>query len=107
MRQANRTRSPTDVLGDELENLLQREIVAAENVALAGPARVQRGKMTLRDVVRYYSTLEGRTPPGPHDEKILVPLRLNEQESADLIAFLESLTGEPLPADLLRRPETP
>jgi cytochrome c peroxidase len=77
------------------------------NVALTAPYMHQGQLATLRDVVRYYSTLAGRTPPGPHDEKILVPLRLDEQESADLIAFLESLTGEPLPADLLRRPETP
>src|SRR5262245_26453924 len=35
MRQTNRTRSPADVRCDELENLLQREVVAAEDVPLA------------------------------------------------------------------------
>ena len=74
------------------------------NVALTAPYMHQGQLSTLRDVVRYYSTLEGRMPPGTQDEKILFALRLDEGESADLIAFLESLTGEPLPADLLRRP---
>jgi cytochrome c peroxidase len=77
------------------------------NVALTAPYMHQGQLATLRDVLRYYSTLEGRTPPGLHDEKILVPLHLTEQETADLIAFLESLTGAPLPSDLLRRPASP
>ena len=62
---------------------------------------------TLKDVVRYYSTLEGRRPPGPHDEKILAPLNLTEGEMDDLVAFLESLTGEPLPPELLHPPASP
>ena len=77
------------------------------NVALTAPYMHQGQLATLGDVLRYYSTLEGRTPPGPHDEKILVPLHLDEGETADLIAFLESLTGVPLPGDLLLRPPAP
>ena len=77
------------------------------NVAATAPYMHQGQLATLADVVRYYSTLEGRTPPGPHDEKILVPLHLDEGEAADLIAFLESLTGEALPAELIRRPAAP
>jgi cytochrome c peroxidase len=77
------------------------------NVALTAPYMHQGQLATLRDVLRYYSTLEGRTPPGPHDEKILVPLHLDEQETTDLVAFLESLTGAPLPPELLRRPASP
>jgi cytochrome c peroxidase len=77
------------------------------NVAQTAPYMHQGQLATLADVVRYYSTLEGRTPPGPHDEKILVPLRLDEGEAADLIAFLESLGGQPLAPELLRRPASP
>ena len=77
------------------------------NVAATAPYMHQGQLATLDDVVRYYSTLEGRMPPGPHDEKILVPLRLDQGETADLIAFLESLTGAALPPELLRRPATP
>ena len=77
------------------------------NVATTPPYMHQGQLATLRDVVRYYSTLEGRTPPDPHDEQILAPLNLDEGETADLIAFLESLTGEPLVPELLRRPPSP
>ncbi len=77
------------------------------HVAATAPYMHQGQLATLADVVRYYSTLSGRTPPGPDDEKILAPLRLDEGEMADLIAFLESLTGQPLPPELLRRPPSP
>ena len=43
---------------------------------------------TLRDVVRFYSTLEGALPPGHHQERILRPLQLTEGELDDLVAFL-------------------
>jgi cytochrome c peroxidase len=74
------------------------------NVARTAPYMHQGQLATLRDVVRYYSTLEGRRPPGPQDEKILAPLGLTEAEIDDVVAFLESLTGEPLPAELLAAP---
>lgn len=77
------------------------------NVATTAPYMHQGQLATLADVVRYYSTLEGRTPPGPDDEKILAPLNLDERESADLVAFLEALTGQPLPPELRRRPAGP
>ena len=77
------------------------------NVASTAPYMHQGQLATLRDVVRYYSTLEGRTPPGPHDEKILAPLHLTDGEIDDVVAFLESLTGEPLPPELLAPPPSP
>jgi cytochrome c peroxidase len=45
---------------------------------------------TLRDVVDHYSNL---SPDRLHSdgEAILKPLRLTDQESRDLVAFLESL----------------
>ena len=58
---------------------------------------------TLSDVVRFYSQLPG-SPQLGHRELTLVPLALTPQEEAQLVAFLESLTGEPLPAELLRAP---
>ena len=77
------------------------------NVAGTAPYMHQGQMATLKDVLRYYSTLEGRRPPGPHDEKILAPLNLTEGELDDLVAFLESLTGAPLPAELLHPPASP
>jgi hypothetical protein len=44
---------------------------------------------------------------GHHREKILVPLNLSDEEMTDLEAFLNTLTGPPLPADLLQRPDSP
>ena len=51
MRQTNRTRSPADVLCDELKDLLQREVVAAQDVTLAGGASLQGREVAGRDVV--------------------------------------------------------
>lgn len=65
------------------------------NVALSPPYMHQGQFATLRDVVRFYSTLEGATQVGHHQELTLQPLKLSESEIDDLVAFLESLTGEP------------
>ena len=55
---------------------------------------------TLEDVVRYYNTGGGTTGfPGVKDP-LLVPLALTNAEIGDLVAFLESLTGDPVPAAL-------
>jgi cytochrome c peroxidase len=53
---------------------------------------------TLREVVDFYAAGGGATPY-TKDEK-LKPLNLTEEQKNDLVAFLESLTGEPVPADL-------
>jgi cytochrome c peroxidase len=47
---------------------------------------------TLADVVAFYSTLPGR-PPAGHRELTLVPVYLDEGQQADLVAFLEALSG--------------
>jgi cytochrome c peroxidase len=66
------------------------------NVALTPPYMHQGQFATLRDVLHYYSTLEGATQVGHHQEQTLRPLELSEQEMTDLIAFLESLSGREL-----------
>jgi cytochrome c peroxidase len=48
---------------------------------------------TLGDVVRHYSELD-EDRLHADGERILKPLRLSEAESADLVAFLESLSPE-------------
>ncbi|MDP7005244.1 MAG: hypothetical protein QF718_03430, partial [Phycisphaerales bacterium] len=52
------------------------------------------------DVLEHYSTLENFVSSDHHRETILEPLNLTEQQKADLIAFLESLTA-PLPDESL------
>jgi len=48
---------------------------------------------SLREVVSFYSTLEGASKVGHHDEQVLQPLHLSSGEQLDLIAFLESLNA--------------
>ncbi len=61
----------------------------------------------LESVLEFYSSLEGSSGQSHHAERILKPLELTQSETRDLIAFLESLEGEPLPAHLLAPPESP
>lgn len=73
------------------------------NVARTAPYMHQGQVATLRDVVRYYSTLEGALSAGHHGETVLVPLKLTDREIDDLVAFLGTLTDESIP-EVLRKP---
>jgi len=55
---------------------------------------------TLADVVDFYNGGGGTPVSGSKDPR-LVPLGLSAEEKADLIAFLNSLSGEPIPERLL------
>ena len=77
------------------------------NVATRGPYMHGGQLLTLEAVLRFYSTLEGASGRSHHQELTLVPIRLTDRETQDLLAFLESLTGEPLPDELCRAPEKP
>lgn len=58
------------------------------------PPYMHAGQMAdLESVVRFYSTLEGAVQLDHHREQVLVPLDLDEAESAALLAFLRSLDG--------------
>ncbi len=58
---------------------------------------------TLEDVLVFYSDLPGE-PASGHRELILRPLHFSPEQRQDLAHFLESLTGGPLPAELLQPP---
>ena len=62
---------------------------------------------TLEDVVAFYN--DGGHESGFSGTKAeeIVPLNLTDQEQADIVAFLESLTGEELPAELMQAPTLP
>mgnify|MGYP002622548087 CR=1 FL=1 len=77
------------------------------NVARTAPYMHQGQFASLRDVLEYYSTLEGAVVMGHHPETVLKPLFLSDEEIDDLIAFLESLTDESLDPTLLRAPKSP
>lgn len=77
------------------------------NVARTGPYMHAGQMSSLREVVEFYSTLEGQVRVGHHQEVILQPLRLTEQEADDLLAFLEALTGRLSDEALVRQPAGP
>ncbi|MDI9403196.1 MAG: cytochrome c peroxidase [Limnohabitans sp.] len=59
------------------------------------PPYMHDGRLaTLADVVRFYDTLEGASPVGHHGEAVLEPLGLTDQDRADLVRFLQSLSGK-------------
>jgi cytochrome c peroxidase len=77
------------------------------NVAKTPPYMHQGQFDSLGEVIEFYSTLEGMVLVGHHQETLLTPAHLTEQEIEDLTAFLTSLTGKPLDADLLVQPQRP
>ena len=67
------------------------------NVALSPPYMHQGQFETLEAVVDFYDTLENSVGASHHQEQILQPIGLTEVEKQDLLAFLRSLTGTPVP----------
>lgn len=64
------------------------------DVALRRPYMHDGSLPTLREVVEYYNRAG---TPNPWLSPEMVPLNLSSSEQEDLVAFLESLTGEVLP----------
>jgi cytochrome c peroxidase len=60
------------------------------NVAKTGPYMHDGSLKTLKDVVDFY---DGGGTSNPHLDPEIKELKLSERERADLVAFLESLTG--------------
>lgn len=77
------------------------------NVAVTPPYMHQGQFATLRDVLNYYSTMQGAVNMDHHDEIILKPRNFTEDQMADLTAFLESLTDVKLDPALLEQPKSP
>jgi len=67
------------------------------NVAKTAPYMHDGSEKTLKDVVDYYV---GGGNSNPYLDKEIHALTLTGQERADLVAFLDSLTGEPPPQAL-------
>jgi cytochrome c peroxidase len=88
----------------EHRNFGEFKVPSLRNVALTAPYMHNGSLATLADVVRHYSEVN---PDRLHSdgESLIKPLRLSAGESADLVAFLESLT-ESSSALQPRRPGT-
>jgi cytochrome c peroxidase len=76
-------------------------------VARTAPYMHTGGFATLRDVVLFYR--DGGAASGFAGEKDIAmqPLLLSDRDVDDLVAFLESLSGAPLPASLVTAPVLP
>ncbi|MFT4537987.1 MAG: cytochrome c peroxidase [Planctomycetota bacterium] len=75
------------------------------NVRLTAPYHHQGQFATLEEVVDFYSTRQGARTRPPMTETLIQPLNLSQQESADLVAFLHSLTDDSIAEELTRAPE--
>jgi cytochrome c peroxidase len=74
---------------------------ALRSVALTAPYLHDGSEKTLMDVVTLY---DRGGVPNPNLDRLMLPLSLTQKEKADLVAFLEALTGEPLD---IKEPELP
>jgi cytochrome c peroxidase len=72
-------------------NFGEFKVPSLRNVAVTGPYTHDGQLATLEEVVRHYSELN-LDRLHADGEKILEPLHLSDSESADLVAFLRSLT---------------
>jgi cytochrome c peroxidase len=78
------------------------------DVAVTGPYMHDGAYQTLDEVVWNYDQgwSSSAVEPSAKSRKI-APLGLSEQDRADLVAFLETLTGAPLPDQVQSPPEIP
>jgi cytochrome c peroxidase len=72
-------------------------VPSLRNVSRTAPYMHNGSLATLADVVRHYSEIDEERLHGTPDKRLLRPLRLSPREKADLVAFLETLSGR-LPA---------
>jgi cytochrome c peroxidase len=74
------------------------------DVALTGPYMHNGLYRTLSEVVQHYNQGGAQSGFSGSASVRLKPLYLSTQEQADLVAFLETLTGAPLPSEVIHAP---
>jgi cytochrome c peroxidase len=75
------------------------------NIAQTAPYMHTGGFATLADVIDFYD--QGGSDSGHEGSKEIAPLGLTAQDKTDLVAFLETLTGQPIPDSLRRDTSAP
>ncbi len=105
--------APEHAINDRLKYVTQKDNNLGEfktptlrNVALSAPYMHDGRFATLAAVIDFYSELD-QVPALGHREESLVKLHFSAEEKKDILAFLASLTGKPLPAALLKAPSKP
>jgi cytochrome c peroxidase len=76
------------------------------DVELTAPYMHTGAFATLEDVVAHYNRGGDPDGVGPRAARVK-PLYLSDEEMSDLVAFLKTLTGEPLPSELADKPDLP
>ncbi|MBL8115592.1 MAG: cytochrome-c peroxidase [Acidobacteria bacterium] len=94
-----------DFVAAKPESIGEFRTPSLRDVARSAPYMHDGRFARLKDVVIFYSTLPDLAAVG-HREETLKRLRLSGAEVDDLVAFLESLTGEDLPAYLKSQPSS-
>jgi cytochrome c peroxidase len=78
------------------------------NISKTAPYMHTGGFANLWDVINWYNLAAGTDGFSGHREAAsLVPLKLTNEEMADLVEFLKALDGDPLPASLTTAPALP
>jgi cytochrome c peroxidase len=85
-------------LTDDLKGLFRTAML--RQVSNTGPYMHTGSLLTLEDVVQFYNWGGGAANFSGTKSPAMVPLLLSNEEQADLVEFLRSLTGEPPPAAL-------
>ncbi len=88
-------------LQQKSEQWAQFKTPTLRQVTRTAPYMHQGQLETLTEVLDFYNTLDKQVRLGHHQDPLLQPLELATEELQDLLAFLESLTGPDLPAELL------
>lgn len=88
------------------DQLAQFKTPPLRDVALTAPYMYGGQLETLEDVVRFYNQAD-ETPQWGHREEVIVALDLDDQGIVDLVAFLESLTGDDVEEALTVAPARP
>jgi cytochrome c peroxidase len=77
------------------------------NVTESAPYMHTGGLATLRDVIAFYNRGGDESGFVGTKDVRMKPLGLSESDIDDLVEFLGTLTGEPLPSDLVTPPQLP
>ncbi len=76
------------------------------NVAERAPYMHGGHLATLEETIDFYSDLQEDPPVGLRDP-LVQQLNLTRDEVSALVAFMEALSGDPLPSELTQAPDTP
>lgn len=88
-------------LRDSSETWGEFKTPSLRNLGHRAPLMHQGQFPDLPAVLRFYATLEGAGGRNHHAEDVLAPFELTSEDEQDLLAFLDSLEGQPVPSNWL------